>query len=313
MRKFIVPLKNPMCSKQIKIMKFPFFSIVTPAYNRANMLPATIESVLKQSFTNWEMIIVDDGSTDNTRDIVLEINDERIRYIYQKNAERSAARNNGISNAKGQYICFLDSDDFFESNHLEILHNHILEKKTPIAMFFVHASHFKNQKKEFPEMFSMDANPMIYFFTQPIIPARVCVHNEILKTLKFDEDIVIVEDLVLWVKIASEYSVYEIKEFTVRYFLHEDNSVNLKNNSYIKRYNGLKLFYKRYPHIIKKIPSGLKHKIISDTLFGIARYYNFRDNYWKMVKYLCLSIIFAPIHKQTKAKIHMALFPKKHL
>ena len=86
------------------------FSIIIPTYNRAAFLPKAIESVLAQTYTDWELIVVDDGSTDNTREVVAQYNDERIIYIYQENAERSAARNNGISQAKGDFICFMDSD-----------------------------------------------------------------------------------------------------------------------------------------------------------------------------------------------------------
>jgi glycosyltransferase involved in cell wall biosynthesis len=93
-------------------MKSPFFSIILPTYNRASFISKAIESVIDQLYNKWELIILDDGSTDNTKEIVLSFNDDRIRYIYQENKERSAARNNGIRNAKGEYICFLDSDDY---------------------------------------------------------------------------------------------------------------------------------------------------------------------------------------------------------
>lgn len=290
----------------------PFFSVIIPTYNRSHMLPTVIESVLTQTFHNWELIIVDDGSTDNTKDVVNAIQDERIYYIYQKNAERSAARNNGIMHARGQYICFLDSDDLYEENHLEILYSNIQEKNVPIALFFVHANHYVNRQKITPALESLENNALLYFFTHPVIPARVCIHSEILKKIQFDEDIVIGEDLVLWVKIAFSYPVHEIKAYTVRYTLHDDNSVNLKNNSYITRYNGLKLFFFRYPKIKNNIPCFVKKKFISDTMFGVARYYNFMENYFKMVYYLILSILYFPFHKQTKAKFHMILFPGKH-
>lgn len=293
-------------------MENPLFSIIIPTYNRAHILPKTIGSVLAQTFSDWELIIIDDGSTDNTKDVVIAFQDKRIHYIFQKNAERSAARNNGIRNAKGLYICFLDSDDFYEVNHLETLYSQIQKHNLPVALFFVHASHFINQVKTIPAMVSIENDPILYFYTQPVIPARVCIHNEILKTIRFDEDIVIVEDLVLWVKIAFSYPVYEIKEYTVRYSVNEDNSVNLKNNCFLVRYKGLRKFFSRYPDIIRKIPSQIKRRVISDTLFGIARHYIYLRQYWKMVKYLCMSIVYFPRHEQTKAKIHMMLFPGKH-
>ena len=98
------------------------FSIILPTYNRAYLLPYAIESVIEQSYKNWELIIVDDGSTDNTRDLVKKYKkkDKRITYIYQDNSERSAARNNGILRASGEWVCFLDSDDKYLSNHLSM-------------------------------------------------------------------------------------------------------------------------------------------------------------------------------------------------
>ena len=95
-----------------------FFSIIIPTYNRAHVLAKAIESVINQRYTNWELIIIDDGSNDNTREVVQQFNDPRINYVYQENTERSQARNNGIKLAKGLYICFLDSDDEYCDNHL---------------------------------------------------------------------------------------------------------------------------------------------------------------------------------------------------
>jgi glycosyltransferase involved in cell wall biosynthesis len=294
------------------MMNDPFFSVILPTYNRAHILTGTIVSVLSQNFSDWELIVVDDGSKDNTKQVVSEIRDDRVRYVYQENAERSAARNNGIRHARGQYICFLDSDDFFEPIHLETLFENIKNNKFPEALFLVHAFDYINGVKSVPELVSIDKSPLIYFFTEAVVPARICVHADILKTINFDEDIVIVEDLVLWVKIASVYPVFEIKEYTVCYTMHSDNSVNLKNNSYLVRYRGLKLFFIRYPETAKKIPYHLRKKIISDTLFGMARYHALMNQYWKMRKYLCRSIAVSPIHKQTKAKVHMMFFPEKH-
>ena len=80
------------------------FSIIIPTYNRAAFLPKAIESVLAQTCTDWELIVVDDGSIDNTREVVAQYNDKRITYIYQQNAERSAARNNGIQAYTGTSV-----------------------------------------------------------------------------------------------------------------------------------------------------------------------------------------------------------------
>ena len=108
-------------------MKAFFFSIILPTYNRGYILTETIEKVICQSYQNWELLVIDDGSKDNTKEVVESINDVRVRYIYQENQERSVARNNGIKHAEGEYICFLDSDDIILDNHLETLHKFIKE------------------------------------------------------------------------------------------------------------------------------------------------------------------------------------------
>ena len=95
-------------------MKNPTVSVIIPTYNRAHLVGRAIKSVLNQTYRDFEIIVVDDGSTDNTKDIIKEFQkkDKRIKYIpYEKNKGGSAARNTGIKAAKGEYIAFLDSDD----------------------------------------------------------------------------------------------------------------------------------------------------------------------------------------------------------
>ncbi|MFM7218024.1 MAG: glycosyltransferase family 2 protein [Bacteroidota bacterium] len=111
----------------------PFFSFVTATYNRANYLPELIRCMSRQTFSDFEIIVVDDGSTDNSLQILssLAFKEPRLKIIQQENKERGAARNNGIRNAKGTYIVFADSDDTFESNHLEKLHEGIVRNGYP--------------------------------------------------------------------------------------------------------------------------------------------------------------------------------------
>lgn len=96
-------------------------SIITPTYNREAFLPAAIESVLAQSYKEFELIIVDDGSTDNSRELInlYSAKDPRIKYLYQENQRQSVARNYALSIAKGDFICFLDSDNYWPQDKLE--------------------------------------------------------------------------------------------------------------------------------------------------------------------------------------------------
>lgn len=96
-------------------------SVIIPAYNAARTIRRCIQSVLDQTYTEWEMIIVDDGSKDDTLDICQSYDDSRIRVLHKENGGVSSARNHGLKFAQGDYIAFIDSDDFIEANYLEHL------------------------------------------------------------------------------------------------------------------------------------------------------------------------------------------------
>ncbi|MDC1069054.1 glycosyltransferase family 2 protein [Candidatus Kapabacteria bacterium] len=99
----------------------PLFSIVVTTYNRLTLLKRAIGSIIAQSETDWECIVVDDGSNDNTFEYLIDLckTDSRFRYVYNKNLGTASAKNIGIKNASGYYLTFLDSDDEYKINHLE--------------------------------------------------------------------------------------------------------------------------------------------------------------------------------------------------
>lgn len=100
--------------------QFPLVTVVTPTYNRVDYLPIAINSVLNQTYRNLELILVDDGSTDNTREVVEKYHqDSRFQYIYQENRGQAAARNVGLGIARGDFIALLDSDDIWDLNKVE--------------------------------------------------------------------------------------------------------------------------------------------------------------------------------------------------
>lgn len=101
------------------MLKTPKVSVIIPAYNQANFIDKAIESVLRQTYQDFEIIIINDGSKDNTEEIVKNYSDFRIRYIYhENNMGVSEARNTGIRASRGDYIALLDSDDEFLSERL---------------------------------------------------------------------------------------------------------------------------------------------------------------------------------------------------
>ncbi|KAB2867528.1 MAG: glycosyltransferase family 2 protein, partial [Bacteroidales bacterium] len=101
----------------------PLISVIIPTYNAERFIIETLTSVINQSYTHWECIIIDDGSTDSTKEIIDEYckADNRIKYYYQKNSGPSVARNVGVKIALGEYIQFLDSDDVLLPERFEIL------------------------------------------------------------------------------------------------------------------------------------------------------------------------------------------------
>ncbi len=103
-----------------KEVSSPFFSVIICSYNRAKLLSRALDSLILQSFKDFEVIIVDDGSTDNTFNVVKNYRNRlNIRYIFQANMGLPEARNTGCCSAEGKYITFLDSDDEYKSNHLQ--------------------------------------------------------------------------------------------------------------------------------------------------------------------------------------------------
>lgn len=114
-----------LVSKTKTIDKSPFFSVVLPTYNRSTLLKKAIFSVVNQKFKDWELIIIDDGSTDDTYKIITPLLEKHknISYLWQENQGKGGVRNAGISIAQGTYITFLDDDDYLLSNHLKTFWN----------------------------------------------------------------------------------------------------------------------------------------------------------------------------------------------
>lgn len=112
----------------------PFFSVVIPVYNRAGSVVQAVDSVLAQTFQDFEVVIIDDGSTDGTADVIATVTDVRVRTVRQHNSGGASARNTGIDHATGRYIAFLDSDDLFLPAHLSSLRR-ALDDRQNIAVY----------------------------------------------------------------------------------------------------------------------------------------------------------------------------------
>lgn len=124
-------MKKPPSTSQ------PLVSIILCTYNRAHLVKRAIASVLIQAYRNWELIIIDDGSTDETEHVVIPIvkSDPRIKYFYHTNKGLARSRNIGITLSSGEYTTFLDSDDEYRENHLSV-RIQAMEKKPSLALIY---------------------------------------------------------------------------------------------------------------------------------------------------------------------------------
>ena len=119
-------------------MKETFFSIIVPVYNTEKYINETLNSVLSQNYSNFEIVCVNDGSTDGSLEILNQLSnsDNRVKVIDIKNGGPANARNVGLQNAQGEYILFLDSDDLMEQNALEKINKQIIKNRQPNLLVF---------------------------------------------------------------------------------------------------------------------------------------------------------------------------------
>ncbi|MBR5167935.1 MAG: glycosyltransferase family 2 protein [Salinivirgaceae bacterium] len=205
------------------------FSVITPTYNRAAFLPKAIESVLAQTYTDWELIIVDDGSTDNTREVVSQYKDKRITYIYQENAERSAARNNGIAHAKGEYVCFLDSDDYYLENFLTDLNQAIIDNDNKLCLYFHNViAECERSRRMFAEpLLNGEQNILKCLFAKSRVVGvwQAAIARNFLNDNLFDTRFSLWEDTHLFFRLLAQYPYKQTNVQGYVVIMHEQSTV----------------------------------------------------------------------------------------
>lgn len=189
----------------------PEVSVIIPCYNHAHYLSYAVRSVLGQTYIDWEAIIVDDGSIDDTRNVAAQFTDPRIQYIYQTNQGLSAARNTGIRVAQGEYLAFLDADDEWEPRFLEACVEALAEQK-PITAVVTLARLIDENSAELPRLGGQVIRPEAFharlveggFFP----PNAALVRAEVVRREGlFDETLTSVEDWDLWLRITGNGGV----------------------------------------------------------------------------------------------------------
>lgn len=203
----------------------PFFSIITTSYNRSYILRRALDSLINQSVQDWECIIVDDGSNDNTFLIAKEYcdKDKRFRYIYHSNRKQALSKNAGILAAAGLYITFLDSDDEYQKNHLEIRQS-ILRQENDLHFLY-------GGVKIIGDEYVPDANnpsKMIHL-KDCCIGGTFFIRRDIIFELSGFQKIDYGDDTELFKRIEqNEYNMLKTNEAT--YIYHRDSSDSICNN-----------------------------------------------------------------------------------
>jgi glycosyltransferase involved in cell wall biosynthesis len=228
-------------------------TVVIPVHNRPIFVKRAIESVLNQTFSLHEIIVVDDGSDDKTPDILKTFQD-KIKIITQKNLGVSSARNAGIKSAKFNWICFLDSDDCWREDKLEKqlafhkLHSHILFSHTNEE--WIRDARVIKQKKQHkkPSGFCFEEN--LNFCK--IAPSTVMIKKSIFEELGyFDESLEVCEDFDMWLRVLKMYEVGLVKEVVATKFAGHKNQLSFKHHS-MNRYRILALLKHSLQQEVKK-------------------------------------------------------------
>jgi len=206
-------------------MKNPTVSVIIPAFNRANYICKAIDSVLDQTYQDFEIVVIDDGSTDDTKKR-LERYKNKIRYFFQKNKGISAARNAGIKRAKGTIIALLDSDDWWDKRKLELQLKFADEHPDwgLIDTFCIAVGEdekiiYKRGDIKKGDCFNEFINCNTLNSTSSVI-----IKKDVLdKVGGFDPAFIGQEDYHMWIKIAEISKIYTFKKYMVYYFHHPGN------------------------------------------------------------------------------------------
>jgi glycosyltransferase involved in cell wall biosynthesis len=212
------------------------FSVVIPLYNKEKYIKRAIISVLDQTIQDFEIIVVNDGSTDNSTNIVKSITDKRIKLINQENQGVSVARNTGIENTKNEYIAFLDADDKWEPYFLEEIRK-LIEINKSAGLFATNFKRVLNDKtevlrssKELAEYFGkINYFKIAAYSESPVWTSAAVINKNVFRRLGgFPAGIAYGEDLLFWCKIALKYRVMYSSKICSNYYIATNNSA-MKN------------------------------------------------------------------------------------
>lgn len=269
----------------------PLISVIIPLYNKEKHIKKTIFSVLDQTFNNFEIIVVNDGSTDNSLKALDTIKDKRLNIFSTINQGVSKARNYGISKATGKFIAFLDADDIWFNHHLEDLKK--LQKQFPNCGLYCKAYFKKEGNLEIPSRYNFIPNNTPWkgivedYFNASIInniawTSAVMVPKSVLEALSgFDEKITLGagEDTDLWIRIALKYNVAFSNKISAIHMLDSINRIS-NSNTNLRRFINLNQYNNS-----AKGNSSLK-KFLDLNRYSIAIQYKLINNNKKAQEYI---------------------------
>ncbi len=256
-------------------------SVIIPLYNKEKEILNTINSVLNQSYANFELIVIDDGSTDASAEIVKGIKDDRVKLFQNKNEGVSIARNFGVLQSKALYVAFLDGDDYWYPNHLENL-NHLIEK-FPNHLWYASAYEKKRNnhlttKMDSPvlengDKWSGEIDELFkYCYKDCLVwTSAVCFRKEFFNTLKgFNANFSHGEDTDLWIRAALNSKLAFSNRITSCHNLISSNrSANVPiNNRHTLDFDSFLLEEKKNPSLKKYLDLNRYSQIIKNNLSG---------------------------------------------
>jgi len=280
----------------------PRVSVIIPTYNLANYISETIDSVLAQDYKDYEIIVVDDGSTDNIKETLMKY-DGKIKYIYQKNQGCAVARNKGIIEAKGEYIALLDADDIWLPDKLR-LQVDLIDENRNVAMVFTDFESFSSneiiryscsrsrrswEKDSFKYKVSQlkfndgtilkgNLYEELIFSCLPHISTVLITKKSLLEIGCFDENVDSISDYDLWIRISKNYPLLYFNKVTTRYRVREDSmsgNMDIRGIRYAKWFG--KLFEKHIKYCPDKYRGLFKKRIIQSYRSAAWGYLNLND------------------------------------
>ena len=204
------------------------FSIIIPTYNRAHIIARTIRSVLGQSFADFEIVVIDDGSTDGTGKEIAKIKDERIRYFFKTNEERSIARNTGAEKASGRYLIFLDSDDLMAADHLSEIDSYLGKHSySPRFIFSGFAVRSPDGKLLYEHIQDGIFKKEKLLYGNHLGCSAVTVEAGLFRKHRFNThpDLILFEDWELWLRLLSDEPLHCLPNGTITMVNHNSRSV----------------------------------------------------------------------------------------